>query len=35
MLAGEPWEPLVPAAVVEVLREIDGVGRLRQIAESD
>jgi nicotinamide-nucleotide adenylyltransferase len=35
MLAGEPWEHLVPAAVVEVLREIDGVGRLRQIAESD
>jgi len=35
MLAGEPWEHLVPKAVVEVLREIDGVGRLRQIAESD
>ena len=35
MLAGEPWEHLVPPAVVEVLREIDGVGRLRQIAQSD
>ncbi|HUK37594.1 MAG TPA: nicotinamide-nucleotide adenylyltransferase [Methanomicrobiales archaeon] len=35
MLEGEPWEHLVPPAVVEVLREIDGVGRLRQIAQSD
>jgi nicotinamide-nucleotide adenylyltransferase len=35
MLAGEPWEHLVPAAVVEVLREIDGVRRLCQIAQSD
>lgn len=35
MLSGEPWEQLVPGAVVEVIREIDGVGRLRQIARSD
>ena len=35
MLAGEAWEHLVPRAVVEVLREIDGVERLRQIARSD
>jgi len=35
MLSGEPWEHLVPEAVVEVIREIDGVGRLRQIARSD
>jgi len=35
MLSGEPWEQLVPKAVVEVIREIDGVGRLRQIARSD
>jgi len=35
MLEGEEWEPLVPATVVEVLSEIDGVGRLRQIARSD
>jgi nicotinamide-nucleotide adenylyltransferase len=35
MLSGEPWEHLVPKAVVEVIREIDGVGRLRHIAQSD
>ena len=35
MLAGDSWEHLVPPAVVGVIREIDGVGRLRQIAESD
>ncbi len=35
MLEGEAWEPLVPTPVVEVLNEIDGVGRLRQIARSD
>jgi nicotinamide-nucleotide adenylyltransferase len=35
MLSGGAWEELVPPAVVEVLREIDGVGRLRQIARSD
>jgi nicotinamide-nucleotide adenylyltransferase len=35
MLSGEPWEQLVPGAVAEVIREIDGVERLRQIARSD
>ncbi|MDI6720021.1 MAG: nicotinamide-nucleotide adenylyltransferase [Methanomicrobiales archaeon] len=35
MLAGDPWEHLVPRAVVDVIREIDGVERLRQIAEND
>jgi len=35
MLEGEDWETLVPTAVVEVLNEIDGVGRLRQISRSD
>ncbi|MDD1674739.1 MAG: nicotinamide-nucleotide adenylyltransferase [Methanomicrobiales archaeon] len=35
MLAGEPWEPFVPPAVVDVIREIDGVERLRQIARTD
>jgi nicotinamide-nucleotide adenylyltransferase len=35
MLAGDSWEHLVPPAVAGVIREIDGVGRLRQIAESD
>jgi nicotinamide-nucleotide adenylyltransferase len=35
MMAAEPWENLVPPAVVQVLKEIDGVGRLRQIARDD
>ncbi len=35
MLCGEPWEHLVPHAVVQVIREIDGVTRLRQIAQDD
>ena len=35
MLDGEPWEHLVPPAVVDVIREIHGVERLRQIARSD
>jgi nicotinamide-nucleotide adenylyltransferase len=35
MLSGEPWESLVPPKVVRVIREIDGVGRLREIARDD
>ena len=35
MLAGEPWEHLVPRAVVEVIKEINGVERLREIARKD
>ncbi|NLX50042.1 MAG: nicotinamide-nucleotide adenylyltransferase [Methanospirillum sp.] len=35
ILADEPWQPLVPPAVVEVIAEIDGVERLREIARSD
>ena len=35
MLDGEPWECLVPPAVVDVIQEIHGVERLRQIAGSD
>ncbi|HEX59232.1 MAG TPA: nicotinamide-nucleotide adenylyltransferase [Methanomicrobia archaeon] len=35
MLAGEVWEDLVPGAVVEVIKEIDGVGRLRDLARTD
>jgi nicotinamide mononucleotide adenylyltransferase len=35
MLEGEAWEPLVPPEVVAVVSEIDGVGRIRQIARSD
>jgi len=35
MIAGEPWKQLVPAAVVRVLDETDGTGRLCQIARDD
>jgi nicotinamide-nucleotide adenylyltransferase len=35
ILSGEPWENLVPPAVSRVLSEIDGTGRLRQIARED
>ncbi|MHC1579652.1 MAG: nicotinamide-nucleotide adenylyltransferase [Candidatus Alkanophagales archaeon] len=35
MLCGEAWEDLVPEAVVEVIKEIDGVGRLRDLARTD
>jgi nicotinamide-nucleotide adenylyltransferase len=35
MLTGEPWKSLVPPEVIQVLDEIDGVGRLRQISRGD
>jgi nicotinamide-nucleotide adenylyltransferase len=35
MLAGEPWKTLVPPEVVQVLKEIDATGRLRQIVRDD
>ena len=35
MLNGVPWKNLVPPAVVQVLKEIDGVERLRQISKND
>jgi nicotinamide-nucleotide adenylyltransferase len=35
MLKGEPWKTLVPPAVFRVIREIGGVGRLKEIAEGD
>lgn len=35
MLSGKPWKSLVPPAVVQVLREIDGTRRLCQIAQDD
>jgi nicotinamide-nucleotide adenylyltransferase len=35
MLNGDPWKNLVPPAVVQVLKEIDGVERLRQISKND
>jgi nicotinamide-nucleotide adenylyltransferase len=35
MLKGEPWKSLVPPEVIQVLKEIDGVERLRQISLGD
>jgi nicotinamide-nucleotide adenylyltransferase len=35
ILNKEPWKPLVPPPVVQVLKEIDGAGRLLQIARDD
>ncbi len=35
MLKDEPWKNLVPPAVVQVLKEIHGVERLRQISQKD
>ena len=35
MIKGEPWKNLVPREVIQVLDEIDGVGRLRQISRGD
>ena len=35
MLSSEPWKDLVPSEVIQVLNEIDGVGRLRQISMGD
>lgn len=35
MLNGKPWKNLVPPPVVQVLKEINGVERLRQISKKD
>jgi nicotinamide-nucleotide adenylyltransferase len=35
MILGEPWEYLVPPAAAQVIREIDGVERIRQITRKD
>lgn len=35
MIDDAGWEELVPQAVVEVMDEIDGVGRLQQISDTD
>ncbi|WP_299264078.1 nicotinamide-nucleotide adenylyltransferase [Halorientalis sp.] len=35
MVEGKDWEHLVPGVVVEVLDEIDGLERLRRIADED
>jgi nicotinamide-nucleotide adenylyltransferase len=35
MLKGKPWEKFVPKAVVDVIGEVDGIRRLRNLAKSD
>lgn len=35
ILRGEDWEALVPISVAEYIKEIDGVGRIRDLAKSD
>ncbi|MDD3399174.1 MAG: nicotinamide-nucleotide adenylyltransferase, partial [Candidatus Methanomethylophilaceae archaeon] len=35
MLDGGDWESLVPTAVSEVIQEIDGVNRIRDLAGKD
>ncbi|QWC19921.1 nicotinamide-nucleotide adenylyltransferase [Halorubrum sp. 2020YC2] len=35
MIRGRDWEGLVPDAVVDVIREVGGVERIRRIAETD
>lgn len=35
ILNGENWEELVPRAIAEYIKEIDGVQRLRDLAKSD
>lgn len=35
MVADEPWRDLVPDAVADVVEDIDGVTRLRQVSRSD
>ncbi|NPA74536.1 MAG: nicotinamide-nucleotide adenylyltransferase [Euryarchaeota archaeon] len=35
IIKGESWEHLVPAGVAETIKEIDGISRLRALAQSD
>ena len=35
MVRDDDWESLVPDAVVDVIREINGVDRIRRVAETD
>jgi nicotinamide-nucleotide adenylyltransferase len=35
MLEGEPWEEFVPGGVVEVVKEVSGIQRLKDLAKSD
>ena len=35
MVDGGDWEALVPAAVAGVVKEIDGIGRIQEVSDSD
>jgi len=35
MLRNEPWQHLVPPAAVEVIEQIDGVSRLKEVSRED
>jgi len=35
MLNDEPWEHLVPQAVVDVIEQIDGINRLKEVSRQD
>ncbi len=35
MLEGDDWEGLVPSCVAQLIHEIDGVGRIRKVAQRD
>ena len=35
MLKGEKWEHFVPQNVVEIIKEINGVKRIRTVTQSD
>ncbi len=35
IISGEEWEHLVPPAVARTIKEIDGIARLRTLAQSD
>jgi nicotinamide-nucleotide adenylyltransferase len=35
MLCDEPWQHLVPQAVTDVIKQIDGVNRLKEVSQKD
>lgn len=35
MLEDEPWEDLVPPDVVQIIKEINGIDRLKKVSETD
>jgi nicotinamide-nucleotide adenylyltransferase len=35
MIEGGDWRSLVPAAVIDVIEEIDGINRIQQVSDTD